>query len=68
MTKPLNLTEQDRTGCKITFNVNRFEVYHANGWLMTAASSKTSLKEQLAQNKIKNAVFDGIATRKYIAG
>jgi hypothetical protein len=68
MTKPLNLTEQDRIGCKITFNVNRFEVYHANGWLMTAASSKTSLKEQLVQNKIKNAVFDGIATRKYIAG
>lgn len=68
MTKPLNLTEQDRTGCKITFNVNRFEVYHANGWLMTAASSKVSLKEQLAQNKIKNAVFDGIATRKYMAG
>jgi hypothetical protein len=68
MSKPLNITEQDRVNCVVTFNVNRFEVYHANGWLMTAASTKASLKEQLAQNGIKNAKFDSVATRKYLAG
>jgi hypothetical protein len=68
MNKPLNTEAADRINCTVTFNVNRFEVYHANGWLMTAASTKTDLKSQLSQNGIKNPMFDSIATRKYMAG
>ena len=51
----------------MTFNVNRFEVYHAAGWLMTAAYSKADLKAQLAQNSITGAKFDSVAQRKYLA-
>jgi hypothetical protein len=66
MNKPLNITDVDRVGVKVTYNVNRFEVYHANGWMMTAAQTKTDLKSQLAQNGIKDAMFDGIAQRMYL--
>lgn len=66
MNKPLNITDADRIGIKVTYNVNRFEVYHAAGWMMTAAQTKADLKAQLAQNSIKDAMFDGIATRMYL--
>ncbi len=67
MNKPLNITDADRIGIKVTYSVNRFEVYHANGWMMTAAQTKADLKAQLAQNGIKDAMFDGIATRMYLS-
>jgi hypothetical protein len=65
--KHLVLTPADRLNCKVTFNVNRFEVYHAAGWLLTAASDKADLKAQLAANGIKGALFDGSAQRRYMA-
>ena len=65
--KTLNLTPADRTNCSVTFNVNRFEVYHANGWLITAAQTKADLKAQLAENGILGAKFDSAAQRKYLA-
>jgi hypothetical protein len=65
MSKPLNLTPADRTGCTVTYNVNRFEVFHADGWMMTAASSKADLKEQLATNQLV-ASFDDMAATKYL--
>jgi len=63
----LNLTPIDRVNCIVTFNVHRFEVYHACGWLMTAAQTKADLKAQLAENGITNAKFDSAAQRKYLA-
>ena len=65
MTKLLNLEAADRANCHVTYNVNRFEVYHADGHLLTAASTKADLQAQLADNGIK-AVFDGAAQRKYL--
>jgi len=64
--KYLNLTATDRLNCAVTYNVNRFEVYHAQGWLMTAASDKADLVAQLAQNGITGARFDSAAQRKYL--
>ena len=64
--KLLNLTQSDRSGCSVTYNVNRFEVYHAHGWLLTAANNKADLKAQLAANGIFGAKFDGAAQRKYM--
>jgi hypothetical protein len=63
----LNLTTADRTNCTVTFNINRFEVYHASGWMMTAAQTKADLKSQLADNGITGAKFDSAAQRKYLA-
>ncbi len=68
MLKPLNLSVEDRLGCTVTFNVNRFEVYHSTGWMMTAAQTRTDLAEQLIQNKITNAKFDSLASSKYLMG
>ena len=64
--KTLNLAPADRANCSVTFNVNRFEVYHANGWLITAAQTKADLKAQLAENGILGAKFDSAAARKYL--
>lgn len=66
MLKPLNLSAEDRVGCTVTFNLNRFEVYHASGWMMTAAQTKADLTQQLMQNQITNAKFDTIASSKYL--
>lgn len=66
MSKLLNITENDRIGCKVVYNVNRFEVYHANGWMLTAAINKDDLKKQLSENGIKNAMFDSHALQKYL--
>ena len=65
--KKLNLTPADCTNCTVTFNINRFEVYHANGWMMTAAQTKADLKSQLVENGITGAKFDSAAQRKYLA-
>tara|TARA_R110000868_G_scaffold23663_1_gene94875 strand:+ start:424 stop:654 length:231 start_codon:yes stop_codon:yes gene_type:complete len=64
--KNLNLAPADRLNCLVTYNVNRFEIYHADGWLMTTAISKDDIEQQLAQNEIKNAMFDRAATYKYL--
>ena len=64
--RPLNLSDEDRVGCTVTYNVNRFEVYHADGWMMTAAQTKTDLNSQLWQNGLLNAKFDAIASCKYL--
>ena len=63
----LNLTPVDRINCTVTFNINRFEVYHASGWMMTAAQTKADLKAQLAENGIVGAKFDSAAQREYLA-
>jgi hypothetical protein len=65
--KKLNLSQEDRTGCTITYNVNRFEVYHKDGWMITAAYDKDDLKSQLSQNAIAGATFDSAALSKYLA-
>ena len=65
MTKLLNLEPADRINCLVTYNVNRFEVYHADGHMLTAANTKADLQAQLAANGIK-AAFDGAAQRKYL--
>ena len=66
MLKPLNLSADDRIGCTVTFNLNRFEVYHADGWMMTAAQTKADLTKQLMHNQITDAKFDSIASGKYL--
>jgi hypothetical protein len=65
--RTLNLTPADCTNCTVTFNINQFEVYHASGWMMTAAQTKADLKAQLAENGITNAKFDSAAQRQYLA-
>jgi hypothetical protein len=65
--KTLNLNESDRIGCVVTYNVNRFEVYHKDGWMITAAYDKGDLKYQLSQNAIAGATFDSAAQSKYLA-
>lgn len=66
MAKLLNLEPEQRLGCRVTFNVNRFEVYAAAGWLMTCAKDVPDLKAQLSENSIVGAMFDAIAQRKYL--
>ena len=66
--KPLNLTDDQRKGCVVTYNINRFEVYSACGAFLTGADTKASLKEQLQTNGIKGAMFDGVAQRMYLRG
>jgi hypothetical protein len=65
--KLLNMTDDERKNCTVTYNVNRFEVYGALGNRLTAAYDKASLKQQLSENRI-SAKFDGIAQRKYLLG
>ncbi len=67
MLKPLNLIPEDRVGCTVTYSVNRFEVYHRDGWLMTAAQTKNDLNSQLWQNSLLDAKFDTIASRKFLS-
>ena len=66
MLKPLDLSAADRAGVVVTYSINRFEVYHADGWLMTAAQDKAELQKQLTQNQITDAEFDAVARRKYL--
>lgn len=66
MLKPLNITDAERAGCQITYNVNRFEVYTKTGMFLTAAYSKADLIEQLRVNRITDARYDVIAQNKYL--
>jgi hypothetical protein len=65
--KTLNIAPVDRVNCTVTYNVNRFEVYHASGWMMTSAQTKSDLKAQLVDNGIVNPKFDSVAQRKYLS-
>lgn len=68
--RKLNLTDAERIACRVTYNVNRFEVYGAAGsdlagCMLTAAYTKEDLKVQLAENGLVGAMFDAIACAKY---
>jgi hypothetical protein len=62
--RPLNLDPVDRLNCVVTFNVNRFEIYHANGWLMSAAYDTGRLNDIIGINSLE-CTFDKIAERMY---
>ena len=63
--KPLNLTNEQRD-VVVTYVVNRYEVYtKCDGTFLTAAYTKTALKEQLKVNSMK-ATFGSIAQCKYL--
>lgn len=62
--KLLNLTPADRINCFVIYNVNRFEVYHAEGWMMTAAQTAGDLNKQLLDNGIESVKYDRVATSK----
>ena len=62
--KLLNLTPADRVNCSVIYNVNRFEVYHADGWMMTAAQTAGDLNKQLLDNGIESVKYDRVATSK----
>jgi hypothetical protein len=62
--KLLNITDNERNNCVVTYNLNRFEVFCGDMFL-TSAQTKADLKQQLSVNRIK-AVFDSVAQRKYL--
>lgn len=64
--KLLNITNEERIGCAVTYNLNRFEVYSQFGAMLTAANTKSDLKQQLKDNNITGAKFDASATRMYM--
>ena len=64
--KLLNLTQAERLNCHVCYMFNRFEVYHNDGWMITAARTVTDLKKQLSDNGIVNPIFGSIAQQKYI--
>ena len=62
--RPLNLDPVDRLNCVVTFNVNRFEIYHANGWLMSSAYDTGRLNDIIGINSLE-CTFDKAAERMY---
>ena len=62
--KLLNLTPADRVNCSVIYNVNRFEVYHADGWMMTAAQTAGDLNKQLLDNGIASVKYDRVSASK----
>jgi hypothetical protein len=65
LNRPLNLDENDRKNCMITFNVNRFEIYHANGWLMSASNDVGRLEDIIGLNRLE-CTFDAFAKKMYL--
>lgn len=63
----MDLEPAERLGCVVVFNVNRYEVYYAEGHLMFACYNKADLKAMIAANEIENPMFDSKAQRKYLA-
>lgn len=63
----LNLTDKQRQGVKVTFNVNKFEAHLESGALLGKYSSKSALKKEFKENGIK-ANFYGQAQQKYLRG
>ena len=68
MARPLNITDAERQGCTVTFNVNRYEVYSKAGAMYGALQGKAELKAFIAQFGLVSPMLDGIATRMYMAG
>ena len=66
MAKPLKIEASDKLNCTVEYNLNKFEVYHATGWMMFSATSKEILREELAINGIVNPTFSGFASQKYL--
>jgi hypothetical protein len=64
--KLLNLDPVDRLNCQIIYNVNRFEIFHAEGWMMSAANTKSMLIEIITGNRL-DAHFDSLAAINYLA-
>jgi hypothetical protein len=66
--RKLNLTDEERGQVTVTFNVNRFEAYCGqHQFLIGAYLTKDALKRDFAFNGIRNAQFDSIAQREYLA-
>ena len=67
MAKRLKLSSGDRIGCRVSYSINQFLVFHKNGALLTTARDKGSLREQLSLNgiKIADTKFDGIALKMW---
>jgi hypothetical protein len=63
----LNLTDEQRTGVKVTFSVNKFEAYLPSGALLGKYTSKVKLAAEFRENNITGAMFDGISQRMYLA-
>ena len=64
--KLLNISDEDRKNCLVIYNINRYEVCHADRYLLTAAYSKDDLKKQLIANKIYNPKFCAVASEQYL--
>ena len=71
--RPLNLSDAERIGCRVTFNANRFEVYGAPGseiaeCRLTVAYGNVELREQITFHGLTGAMLDAVAMTKYLAG
>lgn len=66
----LNLTPAEKNkGVKVSFSVNKFvATFGENDALLGTYASKNALKDEFAENGITNAVLDGVAVEKYLAG
>lgn len=64
--KPLMLTLEDTKNCVIRYSVNRFEVYHRDGWLIFAAGTKQMLINMISMHRIENPKFVGLAASRYL--
>ena len=73
MIKPLNLTDTQRSSCKVDYDVNRFYVCTIDSdtpstaatVLLCAVYTKEELKSVLLQNKIVGATFSAMARIRY---
>jgi hypothetical protein len=63
--KPLNLSDTDKVGCIVTFDVNRFYLYTAAGTLIGAVYDKAALKQLISVNGVINPRLDSMAVRIY---
>jgi hypothetical protein len=62
MAKPLNMTDADRAKpVFVTFSVNQFYVYHADGWLVGGSYDLDGLYELLEQNRLEWVEWDAQA-------
>jgi hypothetical protein len=64
--KKLNLTEAERNGISVTFEVNKFVAYLPSGALLGKYSSKNAIKAEFRLNNITNAKYHGMAIQKYL--
>lgn len=63
--RPLNLDPSDRKNCTVVFNVSRFEIYHASGWLMSATGDVARLDDIIGTNSL-DCTFDALAKQMYL--